>query len=198
MPRLDVRRLAAVDTYGTAGTQWRRRVITGEFIAGAIGCFALGLWVAFTAEAFGWRLFGAWLTRPEPCLPRSGEPSGQSPPTRGPCPGPGTAATAGQPAQRRPGRSGLPAAAVLPARGPSTRVHRTEGRSRVDQTAAGEIPSRRSQAGTVRRQDADHPRPHSRGAGPAAGNDWPAWRAVGMIGGCGGNVCRAWRFDVDR
>jgi hypothetical protein len=69
MPRLDVRRLAAVDMYGTAGTQWRRRVITGEFIAGAIGCFALGLWVAFTAEAFGWRLFGAWLTRPAPSLP---------------------------------------------------------------------------------------------------------------------------------
>ena len=62
MPRLDVRRLAAVDMYGTAGTQWRRRVITGEFMAGAIGCFALGLWVAFTAEAFGWQLFGAWLT----------------------------------------------------------------------------------------------------------------------------------------
>jgi hypothetical protein len=38
------------------------RVITGEFMAGAIGCFALGLWVAFTAEAIGWQLSGAWLT----------------------------------------------------------------------------------------------------------------------------------------
>lgn len=62
MPRLDVRRLAAVDMYGTAGTQWRRRVITAEFMAGAIACFAVGLWVAFTAQAFGWQLFGAWLT----------------------------------------------------------------------------------------------------------------------------------------
>lgn len=35
--------------------------------------------------------------------------------------------------------------------------------------------------------------------GPAtgSGNDWSAWRAVWMMASCGGNVCRAWRFDVN-
>jgi hypothetical protein len=35
--RLDVRRLAAVDMYGSAGTRWRRWVILVEFVAGVVG-----------------------------------------------------------------------------------------------------------------------------------------------------------------
>lgn len=61
MPRLDVRRLAAVDMYGTAGAQWRRRVIVMEFILGAVGGSALGLWIALSSRPVGWHLFGAWL-----------------------------------------------------------------------------------------------------------------------------------------
>jgi len=38
----NVRRLAAVDMYGTAGTIRRRRIILVEFIVGALVCPALG------------------------------------------------------------------------------------------------------------------------------------------------------------
>jgi hypothetical protein len=58
---LDVRRLAAVDMYGTAGARWRRRVIVAEFILGALGGIALGLWTALSSRTVGWQLFGAWL-----------------------------------------------------------------------------------------------------------------------------------------
>ena len=61
MPRLNVRRLAAADMYGTAGARWRRRVIVAEFIAGAVGGIAAGLWIALSSPTAGWRLFGAWL-----------------------------------------------------------------------------------------------------------------------------------------
>ena len=62
MPRLDVRRLAAVDMYGTVGARWRRRVIAAEFIVGALGGIAPGLWIAISSQTVGWQLFGAWLT----------------------------------------------------------------------------------------------------------------------------------------
>ncbi|MCZ7438962.1 hypothetical protein O7598_21320 [Micromonospora sp. WMMC241] len=44
MPDLDVRRLAAVDMHGPAGSPVRRRVILVEFVAGLLGCVALGCW----------------------------------------------------------------------------------------------------------------------------------------------------------
>jgi hypothetical protein len=62
MPRLNVRRLAAVDMYGTAGARWRRRVIVAEFIVGAFGGITLGLWIALSSPMVGWQWFGAWLT----------------------------------------------------------------------------------------------------------------------------------------
>lgn len=40
---LDVRRLAAVDMYGTRGTARRRWIITVEFLVGVIGCLAVGI-----------------------------------------------------------------------------------------------------------------------------------------------------------
>lgn len=46
MPDLDLRRLAAVDMYGSAGSPVRRRVILVEFVAGLVGCVALGVWAA--------------------------------------------------------------------------------------------------------------------------------------------------------
>ena len=60
MGSLDVRRLAAVDMHGAAGTQRRRRLIRAEFILGAVGGVGLGVWVAVAATA-GWQLFGAWM-----------------------------------------------------------------------------------------------------------------------------------------
>jgi hypothetical protein len=61
MVPLDVRRLAALDMHGVAGTRRRRRLIRAEFVLGAVGCMGLGVWVAVTAAAPGWKLFGAWL-----------------------------------------------------------------------------------------------------------------------------------------
>ncbi|HEY1274361.1 MAG TPA: hypothetical protein VGF25_05605 [Thermoleophilaceae bacterium] len=61
MTRLDIRRLAAVDMYGTRGTTLRRRVIVAEFVLGAIVGTALGVLVAVTSSTLGGRLFGAWI-----------------------------------------------------------------------------------------------------------------------------------------
>ena len=43
MSAVDVRRLAAIDMYGTRGTTRRRRIILTEFIAGAIVMIGFGL-----------------------------------------------------------------------------------------------------------------------------------------------------------
>jgi hypothetical protein len=57
---LDVRRLAAADMWGSAGTRRRRQLIRAEFIAVAVGCTALG--VLSLVAGGGWRyLLGLWL-----------------------------------------------------------------------------------------------------------------------------------------
>lgn len=56
----DPRRLAAVDMYGTRGSQRRRRAIRAEFFAGAAGCTALGI-LALVHGSGGWILVGMWL-----------------------------------------------------------------------------------------------------------------------------------------
>jgi hypothetical protein len=61
MPRLDVRRLAAVDMHGAHGTTLRRRLIVAEFVLGALIGTALGVFVAVSSDALGGRLFGAWV-----------------------------------------------------------------------------------------------------------------------------------------
>jgi len=58
---LDVRRLAAIDMYGSAGTRWRRLLILAEFLVGAAGGVVIGLLVALRSAGIGWRLLGAWL-----------------------------------------------------------------------------------------------------------------------------------------
>jgi hypothetical protein len=58
---VDVRRLAAVDMYGSAGSRLRRRLILAEFVVGAAGGIALGLLVAFRGTSVGRRLIGAWI-----------------------------------------------------------------------------------------------------------------------------------------
>lgn len=51
---LDVRRLAAVDMHGLRGSALRRRLIIVEFLAGAIGGLAIGLYLILdSASAVG-------------------------------------------------------------------------------------------------------------------------------------------------
>ena len=59
--RLDVRRLAAIDMWGSAGVRWRRWVILIEFLLGVFGGGALGIGLFLSAEGFLGRLLGAWL-----------------------------------------------------------------------------------------------------------------------------------------
>ena len=61
MALLDVRRLAAVDMHGVAGTRLRRRLIFAEFVFGAVVGLVTGLWVSSSATGAGWRLFGVWV-----------------------------------------------------------------------------------------------------------------------------------------
>lgn len=58
---VDVRRLAALDMHGLAGTLLRRRIILAEFVLGAVGCVVIGLITATRAPAVGWRVLGVWL-----------------------------------------------------------------------------------------------------------------------------------------
>jgi hypothetical protein len=60
MPRLDIRRLTAVDMYGAAGSRIRRRVILAEFVLGAVVGSALGLYGLLATEGF-MTVFGGWL-----------------------------------------------------------------------------------------------------------------------------------------
>jgi hypothetical protein len=59
--RLDVRRLAAVDMWGTRGTRRRRAIILAEFVLGATVGPALGILLAITGSGLLWRILGAWL-----------------------------------------------------------------------------------------------------------------------------------------
>ena len=57
---MNVRRLAAVDMWGTKGSLRRRRIIRVEFWAGAVGCVILG--AVTLATTTGWGLIlGVWL-----------------------------------------------------------------------------------------------------------------------------------------
>jgi hypothetical protein len=59
--RLDVRRIAAVDMWGGRGTRRRRAIIVAEFVLGATVGPVLGLLLAITGSALGWRVLGAWV-----------------------------------------------------------------------------------------------------------------------------------------
>jgi hypothetical protein len=58
---MDVRRLAALDMWGSAGGRRRRVVIRWEFVLGTFGCFALGAVVVASASSSLWLLIGVWL-----------------------------------------------------------------------------------------------------------------------------------------
>jgi hypothetical protein len=61
MVGVDVRRLAAIDMYGTRGTTRRRRIILAEFVAGVVVMVAFGVWLAAYASGLGGRAFGIWM-----------------------------------------------------------------------------------------------------------------------------------------
>jgi hypothetical protein len=58
---MNVRRLAAIDMYGTRGTMRRRRIILVEFIAGVIVAAVFGIWLLARASDIGDRVFGVWV-----------------------------------------------------------------------------------------------------------------------------------------
>jgi hypothetical protein len=61
MVPVDVRRLAAIDMHGATGTSLRRRLIFAEFVFGAVGGLALGLWMATAGSGGAAQLVGAWV-----------------------------------------------------------------------------------------------------------------------------------------
>jgi hypothetical protein len=61
MMGVNVRRLAAIDMYGTTGTIRRRRIILAEFTAGAVGLVAVGAWLAAASAGLGGRVLGIWM-----------------------------------------------------------------------------------------------------------------------------------------
>jgi hypothetical protein len=58
---VNVRQLAAVDMHGTRGSVLRRRVILAEFVAGAIGGAAFGVWALASWDGTLGLLFGLYL-----------------------------------------------------------------------------------------------------------------------------------------
>ena len=56
---MNVRRLAAIDMYGVAGTMRRRRIIVSEFVIGFIAMITIGTSMLVVANG-GWQIFGAW------------------------------------------------------------------------------------------------------------------------------------------
>jgi hypothetical protein len=58
---MNVRRLAAIDMYGTQGTTRRRRIILAEFVAGVVGMAGMGIWVLTQSSGSDGRAFGLWL-----------------------------------------------------------------------------------------------------------------------------------------
>lgn len=59
--RIDVRRLAAVDMYGSAGARWRRSVILVEFLAGVVGIALIAVLLLRQGGGIGTTAVSAWL-----------------------------------------------------------------------------------------------------------------------------------------
>ncbi|MEU8288204.1 hypothetical protein AB0C01_28110 [Micromonospora sp. NPDC048905] len=59
---MNVRRLAAIDMYGSRGTTRRRWIILAEFLVGVVVMVTWGVWVLASAHGLGTRVLGLWLT----------------------------------------------------------------------------------------------------------------------------------------
>jgi hypothetical protein len=58
---VNVRRLAAIDMYGTRGTIRRRRIILAEFLIGVVAMVAFGIWLVTSASDVSVRVLAAWM-----------------------------------------------------------------------------------------------------------------------------------------
>src|SRR5215472_4197024 len=61
MIRVNVRRLAAIDMYGTRGTPRRRRIILAEFTIGAAVMVVFGARLVAVSSGAGGRVLGIWI-----------------------------------------------------------------------------------------------------------------------------------------
>jgi hypothetical protein len=61
MGGMNVRRLAAIDMYGTRGAIRRRRIIRAEFITAAAVMVAFGAWLTVSSAGLGGRALGIWI-----------------------------------------------------------------------------------------------------------------------------------------
>lgn len=61
MAGMNVRRLAAIDMYGSRGAVRRRRIIRAEFITGAAVMVAFGVWLTAFSAGLGGRALGIWI-----------------------------------------------------------------------------------------------------------------------------------------
>ena len=62
MAGVNIRRLAAIDIYGTRLAKRRRRIIRAEFITGAVVMVAFGVWLAASSgRAVGFCIIGCGL-----------------------------------------------------------------------------------------------------------------------------------------
>jgi hypothetical protein len=58
---VNVKRLAAIDMYGSRGTVRRKRIIRAEFTAGLAAAVAMGIWLTVEASGLGARILGIWV-----------------------------------------------------------------------------------------------------------------------------------------
>jgi hypothetical protein len=61
MPGVNVKRLAAIDMYGTSGTSRRRRIVLAEFTACLPAMLAAGIWLVAGASSLSNGILGIWL-----------------------------------------------------------------------------------------------------------------------------------------
>lgn len=61
MAGVNVRRLAAIDMYGTQGPMRRRRIVLVEFVAGVVVAAAFGIWLVAYTSGLGGRMLGTWM-----------------------------------------------------------------------------------------------------------------------------------------
>ncbi len=58
---VNVRRLAAIDMFGTRGTLRRRRIILAEFLLGVVVMVTFGAWLVAVSTGIAGRAFGWWV-----------------------------------------------------------------------------------------------------------------------------------------
>jgi hypothetical protein len=58
---MNVKRLAAVDMHGAAGTKRRQRIILTEFVAGGAALIAFGAWLLVDTSGLGGLIIGVWM-----------------------------------------------------------------------------------------------------------------------------------------